>query len=546
MKRIKDKVSEVENMENARAAYDIYSYQKHHRDYVERFDKNLEKNLQTILESLSSEEWTPKGYKRKIIFEKKKRVLAKAPIEDHVAEAIAIRPYEKELYDYSTYRAPAVKPGLGTHAFMRILRNELFKEDQEENMYYVPLDAHHYFPRMDHGILKKEIERKVKPGKLRRILFKVIDSYPQGTPLGIKVSQILGQIYLARFDRLAMRFFDIGEDKEKLDFWTSKYIEGRVATATADDYTDLCKGPQYLSHVFRSYVEEGITHYLRFVDNIIIRHKDKTALHIITQLCIMHLSRDWHIEVNKDYNIRPTWMGIRVCGYVFYHDRVLVAKRNKQRLARKVHRLQKKGYNEESIRRKCASQLGFIKHVNSIHLIKSLGMEKTLGKIIRRRRVKAPFEGLTAEDKVKFSSICNYTSEKTGGGGNSCNKILLIDYKVVKSKIEKEKVTTKIKDGEGNMQDVVKEEAKDALTIRFKKILKTYTDQDTGEEVYVCVKKKDAEGRDTAVDAEFYAFTGSKILIDQAINDFTKEDLPCPTIIQQFATSKGQTFFKFT
>lgn len=417
MKRIKDKASEVENMENARAAYDTYSYQKHHRDYVERFDKNLEKNLQTILESLSSEEWTPKGYKRKIIFEKKKRVLAKAPIEDHVAEAIAIRPYEKELYDYSTYRAPAVKPGLGTHAFMRILRNELFKEDQEENMYYVPLDAHHYFPRMDHGILKKEIERKVKPGKLRRNLFKVIDSYPQGAPLGIKVSQILGQIYLARFDRLAMRFFDIGEDKEKLDFWTSKYIEDRVATATADDYTDLCKGPQYLSLVFRSYVEEGITHYLRFVDNIIIRHKDKTALHIITQLCIMHLSRDWHIEVNKDYNIRPTWMGIRVCGYVFYHDRVLVAKRNKQRLARKVHRLQKKGYNEESIRRKCASQLGYIKHVNSIHLIKSLGMEKTLGKIIRRRRVKAPFEGLTAEDKVKFSSICNYTSEKTGGGG---------------------------------------------------------------------------------------------------------------------------------
>lgn len=122
----------------------------------------------------------------------------------------------------------------------------------------------------------------------------------------------------------------------------------------------------------------------------------------------------------------------------------------------------------------------------------------------------------------------------------------MLDYKVVKSKIEKEKVTTKVKDGEGNMQDVVKEEAKDALTIRFKKILKTYTDQDTGEEVYICVKKKDAEGHDTAIDAEFYSFTGSKILIDQAEKDFTKEDLPCPTIIQQFANAKGQTFFKFT
>lgn len=96
------------------------------------------------------------------------------------------------------------------------------------------------------------------------------------------------------------------------------------------------------------------------------------------------------------------------------------------------------------------------------------------------------------------------------------------------------------------MTDVVHEEARDALTIRFKKILKTYTDQDTGEEVYVCEKKRDADGNETNVDAEFYSFTGSKVLIDQAENDFTKEDLPCPTIIQQFVTEQNKTFLKFT
>lgn len=415
MKRIKDTAYEVENMDNARAAYDTYSYHKHNRDYVQRFDEQLERNLQAIIDSIATEEWQPKGYKRKVIFEKKTRILAKAPIEDHVTEAIAIRPYEKALYDYSTYRAPAVKPGLGTHAFMRMLRNELFRDDQEENMYYVPLDAHHYFPNIDHDILKQEIERKVKPGKLRTTLFKVIDSYLQGAPLGIKVSQIFGQIYLARFDRLAMRFFDIADDPEKLEFWTRKYIEGRIVTAKTEDYKELCLGPAYLARKFKNYVYEGLKHYMRFVDNIVIRHRDKTALHIITLLCIMYLARDWHVTVNKDYNIRPTWMGIRVCGYVFFHDRVLVAKRNKQRLARRVHKLQKKGYDEESIRLKCASQFGYIKHVNSIHLIKSLGMEKTLGKIIRRRRVQSPFEGLTADNKVKFSSICNYADAKSGG-----------------------------------------------------------------------------------------------------------------------------------
>lgn len=121
-----------------------------------------------------------------------------------------------------------------------------------------------------------------------------------------------------------------------------------------------------------------------------------------------------------------------------------------------------------------------------------------------------------------------------------------MDYKIVQSKIDKEKVTTKVKDGNGNVQDVVNEVAKDALTIRFKIILKTLTDQNTGEEVYICLKKKDAEGNDTNVDAEFYAYTGSKILIDQAKEDFTVDDLPCPTIIQEFKTKQGQKFVKFT
>ena len=59
-------------------------------------------------------------------------------------------------------------------------------------------------------------------------------------------------------------------------------------------------------------------------------------------------------------------------------------------------------------------------------------------------------------------------------------------------------------------------------------------------------KKKDENGQPTEEDAEFYSFTGSKILIDQAMNDFTIEDLPCPTVIQEFMGKNGQTFVKFT
>ena len=407
MRRIRDN-GENESLENAYKAYDHYSSQKHSRDYVQSFDADLQHNLEDIVKQIADESWMPKGYKKKVIFERKERQLAKAPIEDHVLESATILPYEKAIYDYSTWRAPAVKPKMGTHGLFRILRNELYAGTQEEMMYYVAIDAHHYFPMMDHAILKDALARLVKPGKLLTFLYKVVDSYLQGAPLGIKVAQLFGQIYLARFDRLAMRFFDIGGNPEKLAYWTRRYVTDRICTArTEADYCDLCKGPVYLARKFQNYVEEGVPFYFRFVDNIVIRHADKTALHIILELAIMHLARDWHVTVNKDYNVRPTWTGIRLAGYVFYHDHVAVSKRNKKELSKRVCRLRKKGFEEEQIRVKLASRFGYVKHANSIHLLKTLGMEKSLGKIIKNRRVRPPFPGMTGNQKVKFSSIVN-------------------------------------------------------------------------------------------------------------------------------------------
>ena len=59
-------------------------------------------------------------------------------------------------------------------------------------------------------------------------------------------------------------------------------------------------------------------------------------------------------------------------------------------------------------------------------------------------------------------------------------------------------------------------------------------------------KNRDSDGYPTEEDAEYYAFTGSKIMIDQAERDFSIEDLPCPTVIQEFEMPNGKTYTKFT
>ena len=418
--------------QNVKQAYENYSKGKEKRCTIQEFEANLSDNLDRVLDDLITERWYPAPYSKKVIYEKKRRVLAKAPVYDHAIEAAAILPYERQIYDYITWRSPAVRPHLGTHALFRFLRNDLFNSSQDECYYNCSMDGHHYFPTMDHEVEKRALSLKIAEGKLLRFLFKIIDSYPCGSPMGIKISQLTGQMFLAAFDRLALRCFDILRDPDKLSYWTSRYITDKIESAAAADMQLLCRGPSYMAAQFRSYLKEGLKHYYRFVDNIIIMHRDKTFLHIMVEMSVMILARDYHVVVNNDYNVRPTWMGIRLCGYQFFHDHVLPSKSNKKNLCKKVAKLKKKGYTQEEIRIACSSTIGYIKHASCINLLKNIGMEQTLGKIIKHKRVVPPFEGMGDEDRLTFSKICKMVNEVTEFGGWD-KKILLLDYKITGS-----------------------------------------------------------------------------------------------------------------
>ena len=407
MRRIRDD-RENETLENAKDAFDKYADGKHKRNDVKMFEKDLDANLRLVLDDIINETFMPQGYKEEIIFDKKTRVLAKAPVKDHVTEAAAILPYEQQVYDYISWRAPAVRPGLGNHAMFRFLRNDLQNCSQRELYYNLTVDIHHYFPRMAHAVLKQKVDNKFKVGKLRRLIYKVIDSYPCGAPLGIKLAQLYGMIYLADFDRLAERCFRIADDPERMAYWTQRYITEKILTAsTPEDEIELGQGAAWLKSRFEKFVKEGLRHYYRFVDNFIILHEDKTFLRIIRDIMLMILARDYYCVLNTDYQIRPTWMGIRLFGFSFFHEHVGISKENKQSLARQVKELRRKGLDEEQIRITLASLFGFVKHADCTNFLKKIGMEKTLGKIIRKRRMRPPFPGMNPDQKVPFSSVVN-------------------------------------------------------------------------------------------------------------------------------------------
>lgn len=125
--------------------------------------------------------------------------------------------------------------------------------------------------------------------------------------LGVKLSQILSGFFLVPFDTLALDCFGIGRDAGKFRYWQNRYVTDCLLTCrTPVQAAELAKGVDYLNRKFERFIREGLLHYSRFADNIVIKHSDKVFLRIMVELAIMTLAWDFLLPINKGWNVRPT------------------------------------------------------------------------------------------------------------------------------------------------------------------------------------------------------------------------------------------------
>ncbi len=507
--------SEIISDRNYEAASKGFAHGKGSRASLKTFLDCFKDEYKKFAEAFLKRAWRPQPYTEKEVLIPKRRIVHKASVRDHVAEWAAMLPVEPWIFSTFYHRSPSCVPGKGTHYFVRQEIHELRTCSQEEVYYLVQLDIHHYFYWIEHELMKAIFKRKIKDPFLIAFVERFIDSYGMGLLLGVKLSQTLSGMFLAPFDRLAVRMFDILKDPEKFHYWQGRYVTDKLLTCRSREQADeLAKGVQFLNDRFERFCREGLKHYSRFADNIVIKHQDKTFLHIVVELAIMVLTRDYKVMVNKSWNVHPTWMGNDLCGYVFFHDHTRLRKRNKKGLVKKVAKLRKCGLTNEQIRLLVASRTGFAIHCDSRHLLKTLdiNMEKRLGTLVKNRRRKAPFEGMTVEQKRPIEQIVCMGSE------NENEKfVLLLDYQVSDSVIEKNE------DGTPKLCIAIKYRCIDHIE-----------HQEGKDPVYVWQEK------------EWYSFSGSKVMIDQAQNDFSHEDLPIPTVIKEFVNKQRKKFYKFT
>lgn len=496
MKRINNISNQIATIENYRMAFLRASKNKTHRKDIVEFSENLDVKLMLLLTSFIEGTHHTSEFKFMTIFEPKERRLGLLPFREHVYEWAMLtiaEPVYQACWAYYVYGGVT---GKGTHAYKRAIERCLKKHT--ELKYYLLLDIHKFYPSIDLNILKKNLAHFCKDKVLLHAFYEIIDSQhvEKGLYPGTKIAQFFALVNLCLYAHDLKSLFSIKDNPVLVNYYFQRYVSLRILTAKEADREDLDKGISYLREKFEKMLQR-LDYCFLFVDDVAIPLEDHVFAGFIVEWVGLYLARELHLELNPKWHIDLISKGMCTGGYQFFGTHTRVRKRNKQALCRQVATMRHKGYNDKEILLHCSSRIGFCGHANTHRLFEKLGIMR-LGEKIKQKRT--PWTDLDASHYKRFSEIVSTGDEE--------KEINLLDFKIIDSKISKEQ---KMVDNE------IKVVPKKCLAIRYK----------IGNE-------------------EFYSFTGSNVLIDQSENDFSKEDLPCDTVIKETVNRLNKKFYKFT
>ncbi|MCD8364699.1 MAG: reverse transcriptase/maturase family protein [Clostridiales bacterium] len=239
MKRQGNFFPRIVEKENLYLAYCNASKGKHNRQSVQKIEADLDNKIEELHENLLAGKVRTSAYHTKQIFEPKERIIYILPFwPDRVVQHAILNilePYWEKLFIKDSYSC---------------IKNRGQHEGSKRNMQFVrhykyvyKADIHHFYPSLNHDVLKQIIRKKVKDEPLLLLLDDIIDSVPGDTnvPIGNLMSQWYGNLYLNELDffvkqelrcKAYIRYCDdfllYSNSKEELREWKNK-VEAFVA-----------------------------------------------------------------------------------------------------------------------------------------------------------------------------------------------------------------------------------------------------------------------------------------------------------------------------
>lgn len=282
---------------------------------VRLFDRNAEENLRLLHETLIQGRYRTSKYTTFTIHEPKERLIFRLPYYPdrivHHAVMNVLEPIWVSVFIKNTYSC--IK-GRGIHKGVNDLKRDL-RRDVAGTQYCLKMDIRHFYPSIDHEILKKILRKKIKDVRLLSLLDEIVDS-AEGVPIGNYLSQYFANLYLAYFDH-----------------WVKEVL--------------------------------GVKYYYRYADDMVLLSSDKVELRGWFYQIRAYLEEELHLQIKPNWQIFPVEVrGIDFLGYVFRHTYTRLRKSIKKNLFKRV--------SGNAGRERLAAYIGWLKYCNSAMLKKKL------------------------------------------------------------------------------------------------------------------------------------------------------------------------------
>lgn len=288
-----DKIVELDNL--VLAAYKAFRGKAASKEVIE-FRENLMDNLVKLREDLLAGNAVSDKYHCFTLREPKERLICAAPIRQRIVHHAIMNVCHYTFDRQLIYDCYATRPGKGTHrAIVRLA------EKIGGYRFYAKLDFRKYFDSVDHLVLKKQLRRIIKDGRLLSLLDMIIDSYGakegRGIPIGNLTSQYFANYYLS-----------------SLDHYMKEVAGARV--------------------------------YIRYMDDVVILDNDRERLKRLID-CYLNFSTTHLGLQTKPPIIGRTCHGALFLGYRVFGSRIMMGGKSKRRFKRNVRKLE--GLFEKSV-----------------------------------------------------------------------------------------------------------------------------------------------------------------------------------------------------
>ena len=335
MKRIGNLYEQIISVENLRLADEKARRGKTRSYGVQVHDRNREANIQALHEALLTKTFRTSPYDVFKIYEPKERIIYRLPYYPdrivHHAVMNVLEPIWVKTFTHNTFSC--IK-GRGIEGCARHV-DKMIRKYKGRPMYCLKIDIKKYYPSINHNVLKRVIRKKIKDKDLLWLLDEIIDS-TDGMPIGNYLSQYFANLFLCYFMHKVNEVWKI--DCEEY----------------ADDFSFYGESKERLHEFFHGFVKPYLENELKLT-----------------------VKGNWQIFPIGANRYDRHGRVLDFVGYQFFRKQKLIRKSIKKNFCKKAIRLNKvHGITAKEYKQAIAPWLGWAKHSNSKHLLKTIIKKK--------------------------------------------------------------------------------------------------------------------------------------------------------------------------